>query len=393
MERSRRIGSEAAWWAGIVAWALLVALWRPDPPISYLEAPSNSPRPPGYAVFHDLLARRTEGVRRLLGRASQLPDDVGVLVLLSPSESVPATHRREMLDWASRYGRTLVVGHPILDEERRWIDALDDDGASRLARFEALAARSIIEARWSVDFRHGDSLPAVGGFSHGFRGVLHSGDEPDGALEPMLVGAGDEILAAVERHGAGRVVQLAAADLLDNRALGWQRTHEFAAALIEAVGADTEWAIDEAHEGIEQEPSLLRLIGSGPWRGVLLQVLLLGMLAYWRATAHLGRPRAAPAGERPLAAATLARDVGDFTLRARKSRMALERTLEHLRLVLGQRRVESEARREALAAAAEAAAEIERERDDVERHVRLMRRMAEAERRLLESGAGKGSKR
>ncbi|HUT77135.1 MAG TPA: DUF4350 domain-containing protein, partial [Polyangia bacterium] len=378
----------------VLGWALLAALWRPDPPISFLEAPSASPEPPGHAVFHDLLARRTPGVRRLLGRASQLPQQVGVLVVLAPGEPVPASHRREMLEWAAEPGRVLVVGHPILDEERAWLDAFDDgadgDGWTALARWERFGARTSIDAGWSTGFRPEAGLPAVQGFGHAYRGAL----EPvDSAAEPMLLGAGGEVLAAMQPHGEGWVVQLAAADLLDNRALGWKKTHEFAATLIEAVGTGTEWAIDESHEGIEQEPSLVRLIGSGPWRGVLLQVLLLGLFGYWWATARLGRPRAVPPAEHPHAATTLARDMGDFALRAQKSRWALERTLEHLRLVLGQRKVESTAREQAAQAAALAAREIESGQDHLERHARLMTKMAIAERRLLESGAGKGRKR
>jgi hypothetical protein len=390
--RFRHIGSEAGWWLGLLAWALLAALWRPDPPVSFLEAPSASPDPPGYAVFHDLLARRTAGVRRLLGRASQLPERVGVLVVLSPGEPLPAAHRRELLEWAAEPGRTLVLGHPLLDEERAWLEDVGDgagDEAAGLSRWKPLPARTRIDAVREPSHPAGEGAALPAGFSHAFRGVLEPGD----AAAPMLLGPDGEVLALDEPLGSGRVVQLAAADLLDNRALGWKRTHEFAAALIAAVGADTEWAIDEAHEGIEQEPSLVRLLGSGRWRGVFLVALLLGLFSYWRATARLGRPRPAPPLESPHAAATLARDAGDFTLRAQKSRFALERTLEHLRLVLGQRRVESEARREALTAAEQAAREIESGRDDVERHARLMRKMAIAERRLVESGAGKGRKR
>jgi hypothetical protein len=388
--RFRHIGSEHGWWLGVLVWILLAALWRPEPPISFLEAPSASPAPPGYAVFHDLVARRTAGVRRLLGRAGQLPEEVGVLVVLAPGEPVPASHRRELLEWAAEPGRVLVVGHPILDEERAWLKSLEDgDEAAGLSRFAALPARTRFDAVFSTLFQAQAGDPVPVGFAHAFRGVLEPGD----GAEPMLVGAGGEVLAVSEAHGEGRVVQLAAADLLDNRALGWKKTHGFAAALIEAVGTGTEWAVDESHEGIEQEPSLVRLIGSGPWRGVLLAALLLGLLGYWRATARLGRPRAAPPAENGHAATHLARDVGDFALRAQQSRWALERTLEHLRLVLGQRKVESAARRQASEAAAQAAREIEGGRDDVERHVRLMKKMAIAERRLLESGAGKGRKR
>ncbi len=390
--RFLRSGSEPGFWLGVLAWGALAALWRPDPPLSFLEAPSASAEPPGYAVFHDLVARRTAGVRRLLGRAAQLPEEVGVLVVLAPGEPVPASHRREMLEWAAEPGRVLVIGHPILDEERAWLDAFDGGGEedeSGLSLWSELEARTRFDASWSPTSLMGEASPAPPGFGHAFRGSL----EPGPGAEPVLLGAGGEVLAVVEPHGPGKVVQLAAADLLDNRALGWKKTHEFAAALIAAVGGDREWAIDEAHEGIEQEPSLLRLVGSGPWRGVFLQVLLLGLFAYWWATARLGRPRPVPPAEHPHAATTLARDVGDFTLRAQKSRWALERTLEHLRLVLGQRKVESEARQRVLEAAAQAAREIEGGRDDVERHARLMRKMAIAERRLLESGAGKGRKK
>jgi hypothetical protein len=379
--RSRR--TEIGWWLGVAAWVAFAALWEPEPPLSYLEAPSASTRPDGFAVFHDLVARSAAGARRLLGRVSQLGDDVGVLVVLSPSRGIDERDREEMLEWASDTGGTLIIGHPVADEEGSAVERFGEEG------FLELSARKdsgIAESALTYVPRQPEAARTVPPFTIDVAGEMELSEA--GAVAILADGAG-RALASVEAHGAGTVIQLADAALLDNSALGYKRAHLFAAALIDEAGPDAIWAFDEAHEGIEPEPSLIALLGSGPWRGVLLQALLLGLFLYWWASARLARPLPAPPPRKAREVTTLARDVGDFYLRAGRGDWALSRVLERLRRTVKERGLGVAERQAAEDAATEAARELERGSPNLDRHVYLIRKMAICQRVLAESSKGK----
>jgi hypothetical protein len=160
--------------------------------------------------------------------------------------------------------------------------------------------------------------------------------------------------------------------------------------LIDEVGRDEVWAFDEAHEGIEPEPSLISFLGSGRWRSVALQILLLGLFFYWWRSTRIGRPAVAPPREEVREVTTMARDIGDFYFRAGESRWALSRTLEQLRLSLKERGAASEERARATALVHEAEQELNRGTAGVERHAVLIRKMALSQRMMAES---KGKKR
>jgi hypothetical protein len=382
--------AEALWWLALVAWVALAALWRPDPPVSFLDAPSASPRPPGYAVFHDLLERHTAGVRRLLGRADQLPAEVGTLVVLSPSEPVPESHRAEMMDWVASSGGTLLVGHPLPGGDGAPVSAFHREGMWPISEWRQFDRPRRIKAYWppSLSLEVDRIVPDL---VHEYRGELSLSEY---GAEALLVGENDEVLASLEGYGSGNVIQLAGADLLDNDSLGRKRTHSLAAALIDLSGADSQWAIDESHEGIESEPSLVRLIGSGRWRAVLLQVLLVGIFAYWWASSRrLVRRRPARKNQGVREVSRLARDIGEFYLRAGRGRWALERSLERLRASLRDKRgaATGAARLEAEQAERLAAEELAAGRESVERCAAMVRSIALAEEKLMESTKGRGS--
>lgn len=382
---SRRVRAEHFWWLAVAAWVALVVLWRPDPPLSMLEAPSSSPRPAGYGIFYDLLARETAGVTRVLGRASRIADEVGVLLVLSPSEPVPAAHRREMMEWVDSGAKTLIVGHPVLGDEGDRLSSFLEDGLWPVSEWSSLSEARQIEVDYTPTQSEGTR--EVPGFGHTFRGEMTLSEF---GAEGLLLGAHGEVLATVEPYGTGTVIQLAEADLLDNRSLGWKRAHLFAAALIDEVGRDEVWAFDEAHEGIEPEPSLVAFLGSGRWRSVALQVLLLGIFFYWWRSMRIGRPAAAAPREEVREVTTMARDVGDFYFRAGESRWALGRTLEYLKLSIKERGAASAERARAVALAAEAEQELGRGTTGSERHAVLIRKMALCQRVMTES---KGKKK
>jgi hypothetical protein len=205
----------------------------------------------------------------------------------------------------------------------------------------------------------------------------------------MAADADGRVAVSIEQYGAGTLIQIADAAVLDNAALGFKRTHLFAAALIDEVGRDKIWVFDESHEGVDPEPSLIAYLGSGPWRSVLLGVLLLGLFTYWWASARLARPVPAPPSRRAREVATLARDVGDFYFRAGRSEWALSRVLEHLRRTLKSRGTGSAERLAAEEVCGEAAQELATDRRGAERHLYLIRKMAICQRMLAESSKGK----
>jgi hypothetical protein len=214
--------------------------------------------------------------------------------------------------------------------------------------------------------------------------------------EAMVSDAAGAVITSVDSYGSGTVIQLADATMLDNSALGYKRAHLFAAALIDEAGRGKVWAFDESHEGIEPEPSLVALLGSGPWRAVLLQALLLALFFYWWASARLARPFPAPPSRRAREVTTLARDVGDFYLRAGRSEWALSRVLERLRRTMKERgrgEAERQAAEDVIAEAAkelaEAAKGLAEGGRNAERHVYLIKKMAICQRVLAESSKGK----
>ena len=61
------------------------------------------------------------------------------------------------------------------------------------------------------------SATQVPPFGHTFRGEMSLSDW---GAEGLLLGDGGEVLATIESYGGGTVIQLAEADMLDNRAVG-----------------------------------------------------------------------------------------------------------------------------------------------------------------------------
>lgn len=382
--RRRRIRAEHVWWLGILGWGALAAFWWPEPPASYLEVPSADTNPSGFAIFHDMLGEQASGVRRVLSGSGMMADDVDVLLLLSPRKGMDESDREDTLDWVSSSGGVLVIGHPIKDEEGEPVTGFYGDGLWPISEWSRYAEPFGAELSY-IPYRT-DPPRDVPPFSHMLRGEMELADF---GAEGLLVGAEGEIAASVESYGSGIVIQLADARLLDNRSLGWKQSHIFAAALIDEVGRDKVWAFDESTEGIDTEPSLIVYLGSGRFRAVLLQVVLLMIVGYWWATSRLGRPRRAPSEVDVREVTTLARDVGDFYFRAGKGEWALSRSLEYFKLSLRERGVAGQLREEALGIAERAEEELSRGTHNPEKHAFLVRKMAACQRKLASTRKGK----
>ena len=384
MGRRRTLRSEHFWWFGLALWVVMLVLWRPDPPMSYLELPSSSTRPPGFSIFYNLLERDAKDVRRVLGRASTLADDVDVLVVLSPTGNVPESHRADMMDWVSSSGGTLIVAHPVHGDEGEPIASFEPEGmwaVSKWEQYEELVESTLTYMPYQVDPPR--EVPPFGQAMSGEMTLAEYG------AHSMLTGERGESAVSVEGHGSGTLIQIADCEILDNRSLGWKRSHLFVAALLDEVGRDKVWAFDESHEGVKPDPSLMVLLGSGRWRPVVLQILLLILFLYWWRTSRIGRPAVAPPLVDVREVTTLARDVGDFYMRAGKSTWALARSLEFLKLTLKGRGVDGETRKQAETVIRQALKELERGEEDLEKHAFLIKKMADCQRMLARSSKGK----
>ena len=307
--------------------------------------------------------------------------------MLAPSRNVPAEDRAAMLDWVDEHGGTLIVGHPILGEENEPIENFA--GQSRLG-FSALC--SVLNTEPAslalIDYLDGDGMPFDGlpSFGHSVGRVIPAercSEIQTGGARSLLVDDQNRTIGTIEPWGAGTVVQLAEAAILGNEAIGAKATHLFAMSLVDRLGRDVVWAFDEAHEGILPEPKFVELIGSSRYRPVFMQLALLLVFAYWWRVFRLGRPRVVPSASALRDVAAQAKNTGDFYHRARKSAWALSRAIEFLKLSLNQRGLDREAKQNALEIIALAEKEQSRQVDDVDKHVRIIQRMARVQSQLI----------
>ncbi len=383
MRRKRKNRAELIWWLGVVVWAIALVLWHPDADVSYLEAPSLSAKPPHFGIFHQLVKGQTIGTVRMLSLSDDLLAQVGVVVLLAPTQPVPVDHREQLLEWVDQSGGTLVLGYPIFKNPYEQLSAFSSE-IETLSRWQALATPQTSVLYCVLD--EANSGRDVPPFRHTVSGVMEA-DEGRVWLE-------DEernVIGTIEPYGSGQVVQLAMADILDNDSLGRKRTHLFAATLLDVLGRGTKWGFVEAYEGIESTPAFIKLVGSSRARALFLQVLLLLWLGYWWRTKRLGALRRY-VGQRDVRdVASQARDTGEFYFRAGKSRWALSCCLDYLKLMLKGRHVSGETKSRALKLVDAGTTELKRGRDDMEKHALMIKKIALSQQELVESI--KGSKR
>jgi hypothetical protein len=120
---------------------------------------------------------------------------------------------------------------------------------------------------------------------------------------PPPADAGDpEItpLAVTRAHGAGRVIVLASASMLQNGEIEASEGATLFARLIRSFGAHGPLIFDEYHLGLGERRSLMQYLRQSGAMPAVLQLLLVAALALWRAGARIGAvqqpPEAQPAG-------------------------------------------------------------------------------------------------
>lgn len=375
---------ELAWWAGVAVWLCAVLFWHPAPTVSYTDAPSATTTPRGFSIFYELAARETAGAMRTLKPPQELPEDMRVFAVLSPSKPVPRQHREQMIEWASERGATLIVGHPILGEDKAPIEhfapSLRDVSCPRVSLEEAIQAE--------LEYIPVDETRPVPPFTHPVSAVF---DMTTCEASAMLITETNEVVAVSYTLGDAQIIEISDTSLLSNAPLGWKRSHLFAAALLDEAGRSTRWAFDESHEGILPEPRFISMLGATKYRSISLQIALLVLFGYWWKTFRIGRPLPIEESGSPRDVASAAQNTGDFYLRAGKSRWALARTYEHLKLVLREKGADPETKSQAEDALKIAENELRSNVDDLDRHFQLMRRIAYLERKL--SYRNKGKKR
>jgi hypothetical protein len=107
-------------------------------------------------------------------------------------------------------------------------------------------------------------------------------------------------LAVTRAHGAGRVIVLASASMLQNGELESSEGATLFARLIRSFGARGPVIFDEYHLGLGERRSLMQYLRQSGAMPAVLQLLLVVSLALWRAGARMGAvqqpPEAQPAG-------------------------------------------------------------------------------------------------
>jgi hypothetical protein len=373
-QKSWRIRAEHAFFASWILWLAAVLWWWPDPVISFADAPSARTNPGGFSLFYELVATQTKGARRVLSAPDDFPSDVGVLVLLSPREPVPASDIANLVSWAEK-GNTLVIGYPILIKS-------GSDVEPSQAGLLGCALRELPEKKLSTLSYTGsdkERMRKVPDFSFSAAAVFHL---ESCAAAPILTDQTTTAIAARQSLGLGTVIELADSSLLSNSSIGWKQTHLWAAALMDEAGRDKVWAFDESYHGIKPEPQLVRLFGAGRLRLLFLHAVLLLVMGYWWRSRRLGPPlpRENIVASREMA--TLIDDLGAFYLGAGKSLWALERSVEHLRRSLKERGLGATGRAEAEKALEMARQALAGGANDLNAHLPLLGLLARAEQGL-----------
>lgn len=372
--RPWRFKAEHAFFASWILWSAAVLWWRPDPVISFADAPSARTTPDGFSLFYELVATQCEGSRHVLSAPDDFPSDVGVLVLLSPREPVPASDIANLVSWVEK-GNTLVVGYPLLIKSGSEVEP-SQAGLLGCALME-LAEKKLSTLSYTGSDK--EKKRKVPDFSFSAAAVFHL--ESCGAA-PILSDETTAVIAARQSLGLGAIIELSDSSLLSNSSIGRKQTHLWAAALMDEAGRDKVWAFDESYHGIKPEPQLVRLFGAGKLRLLFLHAALLLVMGYWWRSRRLGPPlpRERLVASREMA--TLIDDLGAFYLGAGKSLWALERCVEHLRRSLKDRGIGATERAEAENAMEMARQALAEGTNDLNAHLPLLVLLARAEQGL-----------
>lgn len=389
-----RLTSEHFWWAGILAWLALVLAWTPEPRPLLVDAPSASPAPLGFEIFYELVGAETKGARRVLKSAENLSRDVGVLVLLSPSEPVSETRRREMLEWVMNKGGNLIIGHPVIGDDGANLNNFLDSSAVPFCPIVSLeiyeqslpqpedpalnedVSKEPVQGKQETS----EKEPITSSIGEQISNRIQNGfllDECGGTQ--LLVNARGRPIAAKQQFGSGKIIQLADAVLLENASLGRKQTHAFAGRLIEEAGKSKIWAFDESYENIRPTPKYLQLIGASQYRPIFLQLLLIGFMFYWRFSDRFVRLVKNDEQDDVREVRAQARDLGDFYYRAQKYLWALERSRDYLRIVIQDKGHAPEAKQAVLDLIKRSEGVISATGADKERHTALIRQIAKSQ--------------
>jgi hypothetical protein len=314
---------ERGFWVLVGVWLTVVIFWQPQPPPLYTSVPSVNKDPDGFRIFYEMVSKQAESVERTL-RRPELLDRVEVLVLLSPSRGLDSEDRESLMRWVKSAGGTLVVGYPVWTREEGLLkNVFPPKVHGDVSVWEAGEAAVQTVTYTSADL---DSPRDVDSFTMKLRGKMVLNDGPAQAL--ALSGNGD-VLVSDDVFGSGRIIQLADAALIGNEALGFKKSHLFAAALLDEIGRDRHWVFDESNEGVSIQPSLAPLLGAGSFRALFLYLMLFLIFWYWyKSRRHVRIQK--PAMERDVReVTTLATDIGRFYFSARRTNWALSRYLAY----------------------------------------------------------------
>jgi hypothetical protein len=132
-----------------------------------------------------------------------------------------------------------------------------------------------------------------------------------------------EPLAVTLKHGAGRVIVLASASMLQNAELGSSDGGELFVRLLRHYAPNVPVVFDEYHLGIGERRSLMRYLRQMGAAPIALQLAILIALVLWRAGARFGAVLP-PAPAPPPESASFVNALGQLYERSADARGALE---------------------------------------------------------------------
>lgn len=270
--------------------------------------------PSGAKALYTLLARLGLRVGRLVTRATAIPADATVIVMLEPQTTITATEALELRRWVDR-GGTLILASEGPQGENAPTRHLPEEfflrdpvaGAERLARIRAELDRRGGGEPYREDNRLVWRTNRTGRYLAGVRSLelgLDASRAPspealttalarfsDGRRDWPVAGDDPFWLCTMTAIGAGQVFCLPTAALFANGQLARGDNALFAVNLIASHAGDGRVLFDEYHLGNVGAESLWAIVSRPPARWVTLQVLLALALLGWRSAVRFGPVR------------------------------------------------------------------------------------------------------
>ena len=271
-------------------------------------------------------------------RLGELPPR-GVVAILGPGVELDDEDAGALLAWVDAGGRAI---HAPLSRDAlvAAIDLSGPEGPVALSEAEHSAAFERADARSELaSLLLADVAQPLHGLGRVFSAFPAGFADADAGVEPLLVGPGRSVGAALVRRGEGAILLLADPGAITNGRLGEVGgVAPFVVRALALLRGDGPLLFDEFHHGYDEEGGVvaatLRWLAGAPPGRALLALAAVGLLALVGAGVRLGAPLPRPR-RAPRSALEHVEALARAWDRARAERRPKELLLEGLRLRLG----------------------------------------------------------